>query len=286
MPTFSWNDASGAALDDAEALLPDLLQSAHRRVVHACIYDAAEWYDVDYAGYVGELPFYVKLCERFVVAGDVVVELGAGTGRLTLPLARNGRRVHAVEPAASMRERLRDKVARHPELQIVVEDGLAETFGPSSSPPRLILFPFNGLLHISDRPTLDRSLRHIHHRLADDGRFAVDITGPYWETIRRGRIGWGRVDERVHPVSGRRFLTCDRSAYDPASRTMRIDIRYALVDDDVIFQTALTQHMWTTTELLHAVEGAGFVVDEAFGDVDFSAFDEGSPRLLLHAIKR
>jgi len=283
---FSWNDAVGAAFDDGESLLPDLLESSHRHVVHAGIYDAAEWYDVDYAGYVGELPFYLKLCERFVEAGDVVVEVGAGTGRLTLPLARHGRRVHAVEPAASMRDRLRDKVAQHPELQIVVEDGLAENFGTSSSPPRLIIFPFNGLLHIADRPTLDRSLRHIHHRLADDGRFAVDITGPYWETIRRGRIGWGRVDERVHAISGRRFLTCDRSAYDPATRTMRIDIRYALVDDDVIIQTALTQRMWTTTELLQAVEGAGFVVEEAFGDVDFSAFEEGSPRLLLHARKR
>ena len=286
MPIFSWNDADGAAFDDAEILLPDLLQSTHRHVVHSGIYDAADWYDVDYAGYVGELPFYVRLCERFVGVGDVVVEVGAGTGRLSLALARNGRRVHAVEPAASMRGRLLQKVANHPELHIVVEDGLAENFGPSSSPPRLIVFPFNGLLHIADRATLDRSLRHIHHRLADDGRLAVDITGPYWETIRRGRIGWGRVDERVHPVSGRRFLTCDRSAYDPASRTMRIDIRYALVDDDVVIQTALTQHMWTTTEVLNAVENAGFVVDEAFGDVDFSAYDEGSPRLLLHARRR
>ncbi len=284
--TFAWDDAAGSAVDDAEALLPDVLNGAHRRVQHAGIYDAADWYDVDYAGYIGEQPFYVKLCERFVQAGDVVVELGAGTGRLTLPLARHGRLVHAVEPAASMRERLLDKVSRHAELQIVVEDALAETFSTSSSPPRLIVFPFNGLLHIGNRATLDRSLRHIYDRLADHGHFALDITGPYWETIRRGRIGWGRVDERVHPTSGRRFLTSDRSAYDPATRTMHIDIRYALVDDDVIFQTALTQHMWTTGEMLHAVEDAGFVVEEAYGDVDFSAFNEGSPRLMLSARKR
>jgi cysteine synthase A len=36
-----------------------------------------------------------------VSPGGVVVELGAGTGRLTLPLAAGGRRLHAVEPAAS-----------------------------------------------------------------------------------------------------------------------------------------------------------------------------------------
>ena len=289
MHDFSWHDVKGAAATDGEDLLPETLQAVSRRVQHAGIYDAADWYDVDYAGYIAEVPFYQRLCDRFVGAGDVVVEIGAGTGRLTLPLARGGRLLHAVEPAAGMRERLLHKVARHPELQIHVEDALAETFSSStmlsSSLPRLIVFPFNGVLHIHERAVLDRSLRHIHTRLADDGRFALDITGPYWETIRRGRIGWGRVDERVHPATGRRFLTCDRSAYDAVSRVMRIDIRYAIVDDDVIVQTALTQRMWTTTEMLGAVEGAGFVVDDVYGDVDFSSYNEGSPRLLLSGRK-
>lgn len=286
MTTFSWHDVDGAARDDGEQLLPEALQAMQRRVEHAGIYDAGDWYDVDYAGYIAELPFYTRLCDRLVGAGDVVVEVGAGTGRLTLPLARGGRIMHAIEPAAGMRRRLEQKVARHPELQIVVEDAVGATFSAPPYPPKLVLFPFNGLLHVSTRDELDRTLHHIHTRLAVDGRFALDITGPYWETIRRGRVGWGRVDERVHPQSGRRFLTCDRSAYHPATKTIRIDIRYALVDDDTIVQTALTQRMWTTTEMLAAVEGAGFVVEDVYGDVDLSAFTDGSPRLLLAAKKR
>lgn len=41
---------------------------------------------------------------------DVVVELGAGTGALALPVARRCRHLHAVEPSPAMRARLEEKV--------------------------------------------------------------------------------------------------------------------------------------------------------------------------------
>ncbi len=271
--------------NDDESLLPDCLQSAHRRLVQGGIYDAAEWYDVDYAGYIAEVPFYTRLCERVVGADDLVVEIGAGTGRLTLPLARTGRTLHAVEPASGMRTRLLAKLAKHPDYRVSVEDALASTFVPPRR-PQLVIFPFNGLLHLDNRTDLAASLTHIHDLLVDDGVYAFDMTGPYWETMRQGRMPWGRVDERVHPTTGQKFYTCDRSTYDDDRRMMHIDIRYALVGDSVIHQTLLTQHMWTTTEMLGAVEEAGFAIDHAAGDVDDSVYTDGSSRLMVAARKR
>lgn len=282
MRPFSYDDIAGAA-SDGEDLLPASLQLGARRLVEADIYDAGDWYDVDYAGYLGELMFYRRVCDAVLPAGGVVVELGAGTGRLTLPLAAGGRRLHAVEPAASMRARLLHKMSRQGVSTVDVEDALGHTFVGPSTPADLVIFPFNGILHVRGRAALDETLRHIRARLAPGGRFAVDLTGPYWESIRRGRIPWGRVDERVHPTTGVPFLTCDRSAYHGPSRLMRIDIRYAPGDSDDLIQTALFQYMWTTTEVLAAVVDAGFVVEEAFGDVDLGPYHEGAPRLLLVA---
>lgn len=281
MQPFSWSDTAGDA-DDGEALLPDALQAQRRRLVTAGIYDAGDWYDVDYAGYLGELMFYRQVCDDVVPPGGLVVELGAGTGRLTVPLATGGRRLHAVEPAASMRARLLRKLSTH-RLHVEVEDALAHTFVGPASLADLVIFPFNGVLHLQGRAVLDESLGHIRRRLRPGGRLAMDLTGPYWESIRRGRIPWGRVDERIHPTTGVPFLTCDRSAYHGPTRTMRIDIRYAAGDDDVLIQTALFQQMWTTTEILAAVVAAGFVVETAFGDVNLGPFHEGAPRLLLVA---
>jgi hypothetical protein len=279
----AWADVDGVA-DDGEAALPAALTTASgRRLVRAGIYDAGDWYDVDYAGYVGELRFYRRVCDTHGGVGHVV-ELGAGTGRLSVPLATSGHTVWAVEPAIGMRDVLCAKVDRLGLSDaIVVEDALAHTFAGPPQPPTLVLFPFNGILHLMTRADLDESLAHVRRRLAPQGVFALDMTGPYWESVRRGRIPWGRVDQRVHPHSGRSFLTCDRSAYHAGSRVMRIDIRYALEADDTLIETALFQRMWTTTEVIEAVERVGMRVEEAFGDVDLSAFHEGAPRLMLIA---
>ena len=49
----------------------------------------------------------VDVIRGLLPAGGRIVEFGAGTGRMALPLAQAGYRVTAVEPSAPMLERLR-----------------------------------------------------------------------------------------------------------------------------------------------------------------------------------
>jgi SAM-dependent methyltransferase len=275
------DEVEGPPADD-ETLLPDALR-ADRRPFSCCdIYDAPDWYDVDYAAYRGEVAFYRSLVQRHAGSG-VVVELGAGTGRLTTLLAADGVRLHAVEPQAAMRDALERKLTGVPAGRVTVEAACGASFaGPAGEAVSVVFFAFNGLLHVAGRAALDACVRHVRARLDVDGRFAFDVTSPYWETMQRGRVPWGRIDERVHPRSGRRFLTADRSRYDPETRTTHVDIRYAYVDgDEPGVQTSLRQFMWTYPELLAALERHGFAVDEAWGDVDFAPADDGAPRLLV-----
>lgn len=270
---------------DDESALPDALQGRRWRPVG--IYQAPEWYDVDYAGYRGEEGFYRLVLERCARAGQLVVELGAGTGRLALRYAAAGFRVHAVEPAAAMRALLLDKAAAAglagSEL-FSVEDATAATFAPPER-PAVVIFPFNGLLHLGSRDELLGSFAHVREVLRPQGCFALDCTGPYWDAMLYGPTTWGRADERVHPTSGAKVLTCDRSAYHPATRQMRIDIRYILEGDDEGVQIELNQTMWTWQQVLGALGAAGFSIEQQLGDVDLSPFDEGSPRLLVSTVR-
>ncbi len=269
-------------LDDEDAL-PPALQG--RRWRQLDIYEAPDWYDVDYAGYRGEEAFYRLILERCAKHGRVAVELGAGTGRLALRFAGAGFRVHAVEPAPAMRAHLLQKAAAaglDGSPLLTVEDALAVTFTPPE-PPAVVMFPFNGLLHLRTMSEVLASFAHVRAQLAPDGRFAIDCTGPYWDAMLFGPTAWGRADERVHPSTGALVHTCDRCAYDPGTRQMRIDIRYLLDGHDEGVQIELRQTMWTWQQVLGALDRSGFVVEQQLGDVDLAPFDEGSPRLLVCA---
>lgn len=269
-------------LDD-ESALPSALQGRRWREVD--IYEAPDWYDVDYAGYRGEEAFYRLILERCAKGGRLVVELGAGTGRLALRFASVGFRVLAVEPAPAMRAHLLEKAAAAGlvgSVGFAVQDALAATFAPPE-PPAVVMFPFNGLLHLGTTTELEASFAHVRDQLAPDGRFAIDCTGPYWDAMLFGPTAWGRADERVHPKTGALVHTCDRCAYDAATRQMRIDIRYLLDGHDEGVQIELRQTMWTWQQVLGALGRTGFIVEQQLGDVDLAPFDEGSPRLLVSA---
>jgi SAM-dependent methyltransferase len=59
---------------------------------------------------------------RLAVAGPRTLEIGCGTGQVTVPLAERGHRVLAVELGASLAEVARRKLARFPRVEVVTAD--------------------------------------------------------------------------------------------------------------------------------------------------------------------
>ena len=89
--------------------------------IHAA---AATGYGVAADVYDRSRPAYPPAAVDWLVehVGGDVVEIGAGTGRLTLALAARGVRVVAVEPVAAMRERLTGAVAGVEVIDATAED--------------------------------------------------------------------------------------------------------------------------------------------------------------------
>lgn len=128
--------------------------------------EAAIWHDVECGAYAADLRVWEELAER---CGDPILELGAGTGRLAIHLARRGHRVigldHDPELIAAQRERA---------VGLPVTPLLADARGfELSAPVALALAPMQLLQMLADRAERRACLDSVASQLLPGGRLAA-----------------------------------------------------------------------------------------------------------------
>jgi SAM-dependent methyltransferase len=113
-------------------LIADLVDAGSRE--H---YSDAALYDYEYRRRRADLAFYRELARRRLPDGGRILELGAGSGRITVALARAGYEVVAIDQSAAMLDKLRSRVAALPAAVAkritVVEGDLRSFLIPSSA---------------------------------------------------------------------------------------------------------------------------------------------------------
>jgi SAM-dependent methyltransferase len=176
--------------------------------------DWAQWYDAIYDATYGDA--YRWLTEETLQAviekarlGDAILDIGAATGRLAVPLAAAGYRVHAVDRSPSM---LRQLLVRATESRVghrlTVQCVNAQML---DGPPTfdLALCVFTVLLYLPDRAALTGTLAAIASRLRVGGRLLLDV--PRRELFVGYRADTDQVERLVEispdptDLDGRRF---------------------------------------------------------------------------------
>ncbi|HYQ77977.1 MAG TPA: class I SAM-dependent methyltransferase [Solirubrobacterales bacterium] len=139
----------------------------------------AIWHDVECGAYAADLPLWEELAER---CGSPVLELGCGTGRVALHLARRGHEVIGLdsdpELLAVLRERASDirhsGVGLEPEARVKPLLADARDF-ELESPASLVLAPTHLLQLLTGPGERAESLRCIAASLRPGGIFAAAI---------------------------------------------------------------------------------------------------------------
>jgi SAM-dependent methyltransferase len=127
----------------------------------------AIWNDVECGGYEADLPLWEELAEA-VDTGAPIVELGCGTGRVTLHLARRGsRRAIGLDRDPDLVEAVRERggEAVHGDVR---DFDLGERFG-------LVLAPMQLIQLLGDAADRRRCLSCVAEHLRADGRAAFAI---------------------------------------------------------------------------------------------------------------
>jgi SAM-dependent methyltransferase len=130
---------------------------------------AATWHDVEHGSYDADLPLWRQLA---AATGGPVLDLGAGTGRVSVDLAAQGYDVVALDSDPELLAVLADREAR---VTRVHAD--ARAFSIDAQFP-LIIAPMSLVQILGGHDGRVAMLRSVHAHLSPGGLFAAPISDP------------------------------------------------------------------------------------------------------------
>jgi SAM-dependent methyltransferase len=260
------DDASIVARKLPDDLVDNLVDAGSRE--H---YADAALYDYEYRRRRADVAFYRELAKRRLGTGGSILELGAGTGRLTIPLARDGHRVVAVDQAPAMLAALRRRVDALPRAvadRIAIAKGDLRAFDVGEQFP-LVVAAFNTVEHLYTRGEVAACLARVAAHLAPGGAFVFDVQLPdlAW-LIRDPHKRWAKT-RFTDPTTGVKTLYSTNHDYDPVSQIVLIRIYYEPVDENdrrSARVVKLSQRKFFPAELEALIAHAGFRVVDRYGD--------------------
>ncbi len=209
---------------------------------------------------------------------ELVLDLGCGTGRMTLELARRGYDMTGVDlspemldiaRAAADAEGLSDRM-----LWLMQDITEFELYGTVE----LAVSCLDTMNHLTSVSELKKCLSLVHNYLVPDGLFIFDING-------RGKF------ERVYAdnsyVMEEDGSVCVwQNSYNPRTRLCDFFITLFREDEDgrySRYDELETERMYTLRSVKKALAECGFELLGAYSDFEFSEADDASERIYVTA---
>ncbi len=245
----------------------------------------ARYYDWEHAGFEDDVAMYLGFARR---TGGPVLELACGTGRLLLPLIREGVRVVGVDSSGPMLDTARRALAREGlegQAQLHQADMRQLALGERFRLAFVALDSFGLLERRSDQLA---ALACIRDHLAVGGLVVLDVDNG-------NRRGGDAPDELLlqhrglDPASGRPLSKWTARSTDLAGQVDHFTYMYDVIREDgtVARQVAdLALRYFGRFELELLLERAGFGVEARYGSYDLAPFAADSERLIVVAHKR
>ncbi len=240
------------------------------------LYFDGRHYDQRYQPFVQDIPFWIGMAQKY---GGPILELASGTGRISIPLAKENFRVTGVDISDSMLAETRRKSSEEDvAIEWVRTDirdfDLQKRF-------KLIIFPANTICHLLDLDDVEACLRCVKKHLETGGRFVIDVFTPSFDILLRDPTQRYPHSEYPDPNGGGKILVTETNEYDSASQINRIGLFYRLPGREEEFVEELLMRIYFPQELDELLKNSGFEIEAKYGEYDLKRFDSESAKQLI-----
>jgi ubiquinone/menaquinone biosynthesis C-methylase UbiE len=243
----------------------------------------APFYDPD----LGEWDDDLQMVEQFAArCGSPILELGCGTGRVLLALARQGYRITGIDASAAMLEQARRKVANEDlgERVTLVEQEMGEL--ELDERFNLAFAALNSFAHLHTTEDQLAVLARIRRHLNPGALLILDLFNPDMGRLldARGQVALARV--MIAPDTGHRLMRFYSEEVDLERQIIHTTYIVDEIDADgrvqrTLFPFSLRYLFRFELELL--LRHAGFEIEAIYGSYDLDEFSGDSEKMIAVA---
>lgn len=237
-----------------------------------------------------DIGFYLDVCRQ--VKGGIL-EIGCGTGRILLPVARAGGHITGVDISSTALQRCEQKSAAETEsvrkrIRLLPADmrrlSLDESFQLATMPFRV----FQHLLTVDDQISC---LRGVHYHLQKRGMLVFDVFHADFSRLASSRHGEEIEDTPLFRLpDGRKLRRTFRvSQHHRAEQYSDVELIFYLTDTSGAAQRlvqAFPFRYYFRYEIEHLLARSGFEMVALYGDFDKSPLVDSSPEMIFVAARK
>ncbi|HEY2388048.1 MAG TPA: class I SAM-dependent methyltransferase [Candidatus Binatia bacterium] len=233
----------------------------------------ARTYDAVYARVrdpSGDRTFYLELARE---VGGPVLELGCGTGRTLIPIARAGIECMGLDTSPAMLRVLREK---SPDVHVVNGDMRDFDLGRRF---RLVTIPFRALSHLLDVDAQLACFACVRRHLEKDGALAFDVFDPNLAIIAKAEIPESL--SVTFDDGGRPMRPFESTRFDRAHQVLTVTFRFEGGPPELTGAAEIRLRWFYRYELEHLLARAGFTDVRLFGAFDRRPWGTGDETVVI-----
>ena len=186
-------------------------------------YRMADYYDDYYGRNIGDISFWVNQCKD----KNNILEIACGTGRITIPIVKSGKKVYALDYSSAMLDVLKEKMLEsgydNNNIELFCQDMRDMKFDMKFD---IIIITSNSVNHLEKTEDFEKMLSCTYNLLNDGGLLVFDALRPKFKYLIRNTDEYYDHDEFTLSKTGETIKICENSVYDHATQINNVNYYY------------------------------------------------------------